>query len=200
MNLETFKTVPYDCRHYFFQFLEKKDLEAFKLVSKKDYVFPYLDKKDLEAFKLCPTSSNFKYLDHKSLEAFKLMDDYGKAKNFCYLDNKSIEAFKLIGYFDCYKVFDYIDVETFKYLISNDIYYGLDKKITLEEFKKLDFNNDYCGNTRWWKFFFLDNKSIEAFKLIPTKDRYKAFKFLDNRNKQAFELIPPEDREKAFQY
>ena len=73
----------------------------------------------------------------------------------------------------------------------------MEKKITIEEFKKIEkgFEDEH-----WWKFFFLDKKSIEAFKLIPKNDRYKAFKFLDDRSKEAFELIPPNDREKVFKY
>ena len=76
------------------------------------------------------------------------MDDYGKTENFCYLDNKSLEAFKLIKDYDRYKVFEYLDVETIKYLTSNDDYYSW-RKITLEEFKKIVFNEDCFGNTKW---------------------------------------------------
>jgi len=40
-----------------------------------------------------------------------------------------------------------------------------------------------------WAFKYLDDRSIETFKFIPEKERYKVFKYVDNPNEEAISLL-----------
>jgi hypothetical protein len=78
-----------------------------------------------------------------------------------------------------------------------------ERKTTTEEKKdhelKINFAN-ISKQCRWCVFGYLENKSIDAFKLIPNEDKFCCFRFLDNKNKTAYDLVPSEDRFRCFDY
>ena len=166
-----------------FNILKKKNIEALKLCSEKNRAYP------------------FQCLDYKSLEAFKLVDKESRPIVFRYLNEKCFEAFELIdSSYSCREnVFEYLDGYTLKDYLTrskNWQYREIPKSpFTLEEFKKVELKD------RFWKFLFLDNKSIEAFKLIPADDKFKAFKYLDKKSVEAFQLLPFEkERSPSFYF
>ena len=226
-NINNFRKLVDGAHTECFSYLDKKTLEAFKLVpeEKRRKVFQYLDRKDIEAFKLVPQSQNvranlFQYLDpdQRNVEAFELVSPYFDSRSiaFKFLIPKSIEAFKLVPSAYRWTVFKYLDPEqrndeTFKLVYEGDYNWsswisskaaGLIYSITpTNAIEKNDtIESLYFHGDRYLAFEHLTAKTIQAFKIVPEKDRHKVFKFLNQKNMEAFMLVPEKNRHLVFEF
>ena len=136
----------------------------------------------------------FKYLNNRNKETFLLIPPCDRKNAFKYLNEKNKETIKLVPNYED-------DPELLKLVgISPKKAESTEKKAckTIEEFKLMKKDERY-------KYFKdLNEKSLEAFQLIPEYDRCdwegKPIKFIDEKYINFFKLVPIGRRLIAFKY
>ena len=173
-----------------FQYLEKRDIETFKLVPELDrwLVYRYLTEKTKESAELVPDiHRKFIFYNVSSEEAVKIFIEEGiKHENyhniFLNLPKKTFEAYEILPEKDKSWAFKYLDersVKAFK-LIPED--------------------------GRIWQFRYLDDKNFETISLVERAYYETAAKILidelkiQKMNLETFKTIPYDFRHYFFQF
>ena len=130
------------------------------------------------------------------------MPEFDRYLVFQYLENIDIKAFKLIPKLDRWLVFRYLTEKTEEAaelvpeIHRKFIFYNASNEEAIKIYKEEGIKHQNYLNI----FLNLPKKTIETFEILPERDRAWAFKYLDERSVDAFKLIPEKNKNNNNNY